>query len=267
MNWRKLIGLAVMTAAGELFAAPPPSVAQGLVPEVSPVLRLFPRAVTFMQTFDDDSLLPDVGMPPANWREPAAEFVDGGVRGRCLAAGGTWLANDRFGEPLVDTTVPGTAICWVRYMEEQPAGQLAKDEPGFTFFCTHQDQKPKAGRILAMKSHRHGDMFVMYEYYTDRRKTASARQDSTFRNWKPGVWRMVVFCWTQNQIGMSIDGLPFDMQSYDKRLGSVAGFGFEAPAVNGKSRFFQIDECAILNRKISNKGVKRLYDEYQKGLR
>ena len=223
---------------------------------VNPLLTLFPRELVFLQTFDDDSMLPQVGAPAASWREPAAVFADGGVIGRCLSAGGAWFADDAFGEPMLDTTGSGTMVCWVRYVEEVAPGAV----PPIFFFSAHLAQSPKPGKLLCFKQGNDPDMVAMHESYTaDRRVAAGARAESSYGKWPRGEWRMVAMSWTPEKIGISLNGSSFAEVPHDRAIGSATGFAFVAPPVKGAGRFYQIDECAILSRKLTDAEIAAVH--------
>ena len=226
-----------------------------IIAAVNPLLTLFPGDLVFLQTFDDGSLLPQVGVPATSWREPPAEFADGGVIGRCLAAGGARFSEDAFGAPILDTTGSGTMVCWVRYV-----GEVSSDaEPPIFFFTAHLAQTPKPGRLLCFKQAGNPDMVALYESYTDRRITAGARIESSYLKWPRGEWRMVAMSWTPEKIGISVGGSPFAEVPYGRALGKASSFSFAAPAVSDKKRFYQIDECAILSRKLTDAEITAVH--------
>ena len=168
---------------------------------VNPLLTLFPRELVFLQTFDDDSMLPQVGVPAASWREPAAEFADGGVLGRCLSAGSSWFTADAFGAPMLDTTGSGTMVCWVRYVDAVAPGAV----PPIFFFSAHLAQSPKPGKLLCFKQGNDPDMVAMHESYTaDRRVAAGARAESSYGKWLRGEWRMVAMSLIERFLGTKL---------------------------------------------------------------
>lgn len=223
---------------------------------VNPLLTLFPGDLVFLQTFDDGSLLPQVGAPAKSWREPPAEFAADGVIGQCLAAGGARFSEDAFGAPILDTTGSGTMVCWVRYVEEVAPGAV----PPIFFFSAHLAQSPKPGKLLCFKQGNDPDMVAMHESYTaDRRVAAGARAESSYGKWPRGEWRMVAMSWTPEKIGISLNGSSFAEVPHDRAIGRATGFAFVAPPVKGAGRFYQIDECAILSRKLTDAEIAAVH--------
>ena len=250
-SWRKC-GVACFAAVAVLLHA---SCAFAFAAAVNPLLTLFPGDLVFLQTFDDGSLLPQVGAPAKSWREPPAEFAADGVIGQCLAAGGARFSEDAFGAPILDTTGSGTVVCWVRYVDEVAPGA----EPPIFFFTAQLAQTPKPGRLLCFKQRRDPDMVAMYECHTDRRIAAGARIKSSYRDWPRGEWRMVAMSWTPERIGISVGGSPFTEVPYDRALGRASSFSFAAPPPSDKKRFYQIDECAILSRKLTDAEIAAVH--------
>lgn len=229
---------------------------------VNPLLTLFPGDLVFLQTFDDDSLLPQVGAPAASWRETPAEFADGGVLGRCLSAGGSWFAADAFGAPILDTTGSGTMVCWVRYVEDVAPGA----SPPIFFFSAHLAQSPKPGKLLCFKQGNDPDMVAMHESYNaNRRIAAGARIESPYGKWRRGTWRMVAMSWTPETIGISLNGSPFTEVPHDRVIGRASGFAFAAPPVKGPGRFYQVDECALLSRRLTDAEIAAVYAAFVEG--
>lgn len=226
----------------------------------NPIYRLFPAEITYLQHFDDGTGFPDVGtVDRTRQKASQLEFAEGGVFGNCLAAGEVSGDFDASGRPFIDLAGSGTVICWVRYMEDVPEGK----NPGITYFSCALDPDPKTWRrLLMMKQSGIGWMNFFYEYVTDKRYVVCANTDLSFKHWKKGEWKMTVATWTQDKIGFSQDGAPLVETAYEEKLAPMKGrFAIVAPAVGGKGRFYQVDEFAILNRKLSNEEIRTLYDE------
>ena len=227
----------------------------------NPVYKLFPDDLTFLLTFDDGTAQPEVGAvaaPAKPPKTPSYETVEDGVFGRALSAGRLEFARDMDGKSLLDLSASGTVVCWIRYMNPVPKGQ----NPGITFFSATLDKTATRsfGRILMMKQQGASLMNAFYEYVTDKRHAVDVNRGCSYANWKPGEWKMCVMTWTQDKLGLSLDGAPVYEQAYSERFGTVWRFTLVAPDIRGTARGYQLDEVAILDRKLSDEEIKCLYD-------
>ena len=228
----------------------------------NPVYTLFPDDLTFLLTFDDGTAQPEVGAvaaPAKPPKTPSYETVEGGVFGRALSAGRLEFARDMDGKSLLDLSASGTVVCWIRYMNPVPKGQ----NPGMTFFQVSLDKTPTRsfGRIIMMKQQSISWMNAFYEYVTDKRRSVAANTNCSYTNWKPGVWKMCVMTWTQDKIGFSQDGAPIYEQAYSEKFGTAWRFVLSGPEIREKGRGYQLDELAILDRKLSNEEIRTLYEK------
>jgi len=231
----------------------------------NPVYTMFPDNLIFLLTFDDGTCQPEVGAvaaPAKPPKKPTCETAEGGVFGRALSAadgGRVEFTKDMDGQPLLDLSASGTVVCWIRYMNPVPKGK----NPGITFFSIGLGKTPTRsyGRLLMMKQADISWMNAFYEYVTDKRRTVAANTGCSYATWKPGVWKMCVMTWTQDKIGFSQDGAPVYEQAYSEKFGPFWRFTLSAPDLRKDSRGFQLDEFAILDRKLTDAEIKALYDE------
>lgn len=250
MNKLLLTGVAACAAGSALAFA-----------KVNPIPKMFPQNLTFLATFDDGTANPDVGVisPKA---VPPCETADGGVIGKCLASRRCSYALDIDGKPFMDTLASGTVICWVRYVEDPPEGK----RPGIFFFdaAMKNDARGKQRRLMMMQQADVSRMNALYQCMTDKMQSATATTRNDYREWKKGVWKMCVMTWTQDKIGFSHDGAPLYEVALGESFTELSSFTICAPdpAYNGKSRFFQVDECAILNRKLTDSEIKEVHSRF-----
>ena len=244
---------AALSAGMSLLAARPAASAP-----VNPLYRMFPNDIRLLLSFDDGTIQPDVGAVSPGKGRPAVETSEGGVIGRCLSAGRVaFPPEDMFGKPLVDFDGPGTVICWVRYVEGVPKGK----NPGITFFSAHfkPTEKCPSKRLIMMKQGGASCMNAFYEYFTDKRHWATAITPCDYGKWPLGEWRMCVMTWTAEKIGFSKNGEPLVEEAYGDRFGELSGFAVSAPAINDPGRFYQIDEFAVLGRKLTDAEIRTVY--------
>lgn len=246
---RLLVALALMSVVGAVRAAE------------NPIYTMFPDELTFFLSFDAGTTQPDVGAvaaPAKPSKVPSYETVEDGVFGRALSAGRVEFTRDMDGKRLLDLSASGTVVCWIRYMNPVPKGQ----NPGITFFSATLDKTATRsfGRILMMKQQGASLMNAFYEYVTDKRRAVDVNRGCSYANWKPGEWKMCVMTWTQDKLGLSLDGAPVYEQAYSERFGTVWRFTLVAPDIRGTARGYQLDEVAILDRKLSDEEIKCLYD-------
>ena len=228
----------------------------------NPIVRMFPLHVVYRQGFDDATLMPDVGRVAKVQDAASCEFAEGGVFGRCLSAGRVRLGRDADGRSFMDTQTAGTAVCWVRYVQDPPEGRRT----GFTFLIGDMVAPPgQRGRLLALKLHDNGIVFLFENFVGKKRITASAMTAISFEDWKKNEWRMFAFSWGGGKIGISQNGADFSEVPCERRLLPLAdGIEIRAPEVKERSRLYQIDEFAVLDRKLTNNEVLELYRETMK---
>ena len=56
--------------------------------------------------------------------------------------------------------------------------------------------------------------------------------------------------------------VPLMEEAYGDRFGELSCFAVSAPAINGSSRFYQIDEFAVLGRKLTDAEIRMVYDAF-----
>lgn len=228
----------------------------------NPIMRLFPADVVYRQGFDDGTLIPDVGRVAKTPDPKRCEFAEGGVFGRCLSAGSVHFGRDADGLPLMDTQVPGTAVFWVRYVEDPPEGR----KTGFIWFIADMvAPEGQRGRLMALKLHDNGIIFLFEYYIGKKRFTASAQTGISYEEWQKGEWRMFAVSWDGDKLGLSQNGMDFNEVPYNLRLLPLQdGIELRAPGLREKGRFYQLDEFAVLDRKLSNAEIRKLYVETMK---
>ena len=225
----------------------------------NPIFRMFPEELTYMQSFDDGTLVPEVGVVKKVQDPSTCKFADGGVFGKCLAAGDVAYPNAAGGEPLMDTRAPGTLICWVRYLEEPKKGEWT----GFQFFLAGLNGPGEPKKTLYFMKLNDRAMSFLYERYNaeGKRFPKSASSGVLFADWPKGRWRMLAATWGGGELGISQNGSPFVKMAYDEPLGEHKGdVRIRAPFLREKGRFYQVDEVAVLNRKLTDGEIRALYD-------
>lgn len=230
----------------------------------NPLLEMFGDSVTLFVPFDDGTCAPAAGELTPLAAQTGGVIEPGGIFGKRLAAGSVRFALDRAGRETLDTTVPGTVLCWVRAEYVPPKTGL---EPAMIFF-TAQSKDAKR-KLYGMKrggtKWGWGPVETFYEVFTTRggRTVCYASRDLPMTRWTPGRWYLTAMTWTPEMIGFSLDGGPFTFASYRNALGSFDGsFGWLAPSVAqgvGK-RLYSIDDCAVLNRAIKDDEIRCYYE-------
>ena len=248
-GWVAGLAVAVLAGASEAAAG-------------NPIVRLFPRHVAYRQGFDDGTLIPDIGRVAKLSDPTRCEFAPGGVFGRCLSAGRVTFDRDEDGVPFMDTLTAGTIVCWIRYVQDPPEGR----QTGFIFFMGDMVAPAgERGKLMALKLHDNGMLFL-FEYYVGKKRiTASAISGISFEEWRKNEWRMFAFSWGGNTIGISQNGGDFEEVACERKLLPMAdGIEICAPELKEKGRFYQLDEFAILDRRLTNGEVLALYTETMK---
>lgn len=247
----RLLAMAIFLSAAPFAAAAP----------ANPLYRMFPDDIRVLLSFDDGTIQPDVGAVAPQKGRPAFETAEGGVVGRCLSAGRVAFPPlDMYGKPLIDFEASGTVICWVRYVEAIPKGK----NPGITFFnaAFKPTEKCPNKRLIMMKQGGASCMNAFYEYFTDKRHWATAVVPCEYKDWPAGEWRMCVMTWTREKVGYSKNGEPLVESPYGEKFGELSHFAVSAPHVGDKSRFYQVDEFAVLGRKLSDAEIRAVYDAF-----
>lgn len=227
----------------------------------NPIPRMFPQDLTFLATFDDGTAQPDVGTIAAKAVSPC-ETAEDGVIGRCLAYNHCRYSVDVDGQPLLDTLSSGTMICWIRYVEDPPAGKY----PGFSVFdiSMKNSETGKGRRLLVQQQADVNRLNALYECRTDKLNAYFASSRNHYRDWPKGQWKMCVLTWTRDKIGISHDGAPLYEVAIGNDLSELSHFTICAPAKGyNKTRFYQIDECAVLKRKLTDDEIKAVYNAFR----
>ena len=255
-------------------------IAKELATPLNPIVTDFSRELTFHLDFDDGTVQPAVGKTTIP-REKRDNF-----RMVKSELGGQALVNGQFGypqdpsAPLLDTSKPGTVICWVKLnREQQPVVRgLQKWECGSTFFDVIG---PGGTQFLIMKSSSmewgRGTMtfYVNWKDIGGKLKTASVAARASFVDWKVGEWKMVAAAWTAEKLYVSVDGKPFNAAPLAEPLRRYAGpvyvtatYWVDAkPKSKTEPGLFTVDEVSILNRKLTDDEIKSVYDKMSARLR
>ena len=231
----------------------------------NPLCRMFPDDILVLLTFDDGTVQPEVGVLPSSGRPPAFETADGGVSGRCLSAARVAFPPvDAYGKPLIDFEASGTVICWVRYVDSVPKGK----NPAITFFSAgfRPEGRCSFKRLIMMKQGGASCMDAFYEYVTDKRHAASAVVPCDYASWPRGEWWMCAMTWTREKIGFSKNGEPVVEKAYGEKFGVPSHFAVSAPSVSESGRFYQVDEFAVLNRKLTDAEIRAVYEAWRPGI-
>lgn len=228
---------------------------------------MFPANVVYRQSFDDGSLVPDIGRVERPQDPKTCEFAEGGVFGKCLAAGSVRFDRDADGEPFMNTISSGTVICWVRYVMDPPQGERT----GFEFLLADVDAPAgQRGRLMMLKLRDCG-LAGLYEYFEGSKRQAKSvittiSYARSWQNpWPKGEWRMFAMTWGGGWLSISQNGADFQTCVLDRRLLPLKyGCELRAPGIRGKDRFYQLDEFTILNRALTKDELHRLYEETMK---
>ena len=236
----------------------------------NPIVEMFPRELTFLSTFDDGTLEPSLGKTTKGKAFKDFALDDDGVFGKALVSGYFSYAQDKI-RPLVDTSKPGTLICWVRLnVELKPNRQgLITYEPGFTFI----DLLGPDGSLLVKKSDTHSwgkgamQVFACTKDKFGKSRMCNASAACTCTDWKVGEWRMVAAAWTAEKLYISVNGRPFSSSPLAAPLKPHLGpfylqvkmWRHKDAAADAKAGGYAVDEVAALNRKLSDEEVAALY--------
>ena len=241
---------------------------------LNPIVDDFSRELTFHLDFDDGTVQPAVGKTTIPREKRDCFRMDES------ALGGKALVNGQFGYPqdssvpLLDTSKPGTVICWVKLNRAQePVNQgLLKLERGSTFF---EVIGPDGTQFLIMKSSSmvwgRGAMsfYVNWKDGGGGLKSSSVAARASFVDWKVGEWKMVAAAWTAEKLYVSVDGKPFNSAPLVEPLRRYAGPVYvtatywidEKPKTKTEPGLFTVDEVSILNRKLTNDEIKSVYEK------
>ena len=231
----------------------------------SPVTELYPGHTTFYLNFDDGTGAPSVGDVKAQGKPLVGEGGMFGSKG--LLAGGPRYSLPK-GQKVFDTKKPGTLVFWLKLVEKPT--EIPKYEPGETFFSA--DWSPTR-RILVFRQGNLGwggagiDGFFEGKAPDGKRVTARVGQrgKGTMKTWEVGEWHMCAFVWRPDGLEFSWDGLPFAKTVNREVLGAFSGaIRFGLYPIKGKeTSHYVMDECSILDFKLSDDQVKELHDEYR----
>ena len=230
----------------------------------SPVTELYPGHTTFYLNFDDGTGTPSVGDVKAQGKPLIGEGGMFGSKG--LLAGGPRYSLPK-GQKILNTARPGTLVFWLKLAEKPETPP--KFEPGETFF--NADWCPTK-RILVFKQGNLGwggaSIDAFFEGKKPDGKRATARvgcRAGSMKNWEVGDWHMCAAVWRPDGFEFSWDGAPFQKTVCSETLGAFAGWmGFGLCPVKGKeTSHYVMDECSILDFKLSDDQVKELHDEYR----
>ena len=235
------------------------------LPAENPLLAMFGENVTLFVPFDDGTVNPSVGELAPQPSKVAPVIASGGMFGRRLVAGSVTFRLNREGQEVLDTSVPGTVLCWVR-TEFVP--ERTKYEPALRFFIAQS--KDVKRKLYGMKRggvlwDDWGPIETFYETFDaqGKRDFCNASYRAPITKWVPGEWRLAAVSWTPEMIGFSLDGRPFVRTTYQTALGALDGsFWWQASdcALPPEKRLYSIDDCAVLDRNLTDDEIRRYYE-------
>ncbi|MBQ2632086.1 MAG: hypothetical protein IJG13_20610 [Kiritimatiellae bacterium] len=238
----------------------------------NPVTRLFPQDLSFHVTFDDETVNPSLGATPITRvsKRPQGGFAFAdGLFGKGLTVGWPGWKIDP-GNPIIDMSRPGTAVCWVKLVKTpKPRDAIGRKwEAGGGFFSVRDD---KGNAYLFGKSTDCGvgNGQVWFHCFVKRengmRVNTWCARSCSVDDWTEGTWRMFAFSWTADALCVSIDGAPFAAHPCPLPLGELkpTTLSFRGVAY-GKPGWWLVDECSVLTRKLSDEEVRTLYEKTKK---
>ena len=243
--------------------------------KVNPVLDLFPRDVTFHLDFNDGTVNPVVGLTEIRKDFDGAALEDGLFGKACVAGWFRYMQDER--SPLIDTTRPGTVVCWVKLRREAPQVDVGKREmplePGANFF--HLDGPDQ--RFLTFRKSfdlywKSGAIWFLHgglDHETGKRFQSSAQQHCSFVGWQVGEWRMMAAAWTADALYVSVNGRPYSKAMCTPLVAMTRPLWLRVNNIYDKKNrstngLVAIDEFTIFSKKLSETELKDLYERTKK---
>jgi hypothetical protein len=223
---------------------------------VNPVIEKFGDRLIFHVNFDDEVCLPAVA---ASEKSIHSEFKDSrfvpGLLGKALYIGRVvYKAKDN-----LDLSRPGTLMFWIAPHQWT---KLEIEPYLFPFIAWTGDTKIILGRQKAPW----GKTRIYVNVETAERKdwvSAGVDNVGSGRDWKNGEWHMIAVTWTPESIGISVDGRPVQEKTLKKPLakGTSEWMMLACQLDDTGSTQILLDEFSVLDRKLTNDELKKLYEE------
>jgi opacity protein-like surface antigen len=223
---------------------------------VNPVMEKFADHISLYVNFDDETVNPALAGGEKTLKAPPRNpgFAPG-LFGKALR-----LGSASYHCPgNIDFSKPGTLIYWMAPAGEWPVE--GKYPYLFPFVAFPGDSKIVMGR----QAGDYGKTRIYLNVETPERKdwVGNGIAGGSGRDWAKDSWHMIVFSWTPESTGISVDGKPVNEVALKRPLAKGEGewFAFTTQLKDDSVHQVMIDEITVLNRKLSDEEVKSLYDE------
>ena len=227
-----------------------------------PVAELYGPHLTLLNDFDDGTVAPSVGGLTGQAKD--CQFSAEGVGGSTALACGSVSYSISAAQKVFDTARPGSVVFWTK-LTALPDPPPAKEPSVYPFMFNNYNVK----RLFVFRQNDlnwgSAPLSVYYEYTRPEGGRYVARSDisaGSLKQWTVGGWHLVAMTHTADGIALSFDGSPFKETMLTERMGSLGGqLQFSTYGASSTTKC-AIDDCAVLDFKLSDEQVKELYDEY-----
>ena len=218
-----------------------------------PITELYKSHLTYFEDFGTEAI-----------SNSSREIAAVGLFGTMGLKRGSTNMYLKVGQTALDTTRAGTILYWVKKCAT-PEPVSFSGNSGYEPSNTHMlfQWHPQKRYMLyrqAGATWGNGQIYMFFEWYNEnnQRKTASVSYPGSIANWKEGEWHLVASQFTPNTASISVDGQAFKSVQLPTTLGAFTGnWFFQAHT------YEDLDDCAVLDFKMSDDQIKELYDEYQ----
>ena len=219
-----------------------------------PILKNFVENVSLYLIFTKDTPGLQIGPDTLKIQKSDNFKTSDGRRGDACDLGKVTLK----APGLVDFSGSGTVILWVS--PTNWSDKKDKEMPYILPFTASNGQ-------TTMLAGRQGETSKIYAHVIlpEKKKVHLAFYGAT-RTWLDGSWHMLAVNWSPDSMGFSVDGSEFCSQSLNSPLPGGAANTIAVGNNIGDSSLpnLKVDEFAVLNRKLTNGEVKKLYDDSPK---
>lgn len=228
----------------------------------NPVYKLFPSAVLFHVSFDNDSGEAEFasGRSEPVKKSGGVAYGEGVFGGKSLASGE--LRYDALKN--LDFTRPGSIIFWISasgWPSERPADGK---EPGFKVLHVYgKDYEFIMGKMGGQPA---GVAHMNFYFQYPPPKKPSCCINFNTAAFRPGEWKMLVASWSPETLSNSVNLRTENGGKPLIRTPTVSFVIGSSPEKNPRYPVL-VDEVVVLNRALSGEEVKTLYEESLKLLK
>lgn len=238
---------------------------------INPVLTLFPVAITFYVSFDDESCNANMAAgDPAPFKIQGEATYIKGAFGKALVTGRAIYKAAK----NIDITAPGSLIFWIALHDWPEVKGVLDKEPAFEAFRVNGKSPHYMLSVGKMGGQKWGTSHLnTYLYYPGSKikvDSCIVWNQGNVKSWGNDKWHMIVVTWEPNGISYSVDQKKPQYKVLQQPISNPAsefmfGTTSKSSAHSGPKIF--IDELIILNKALSEEEIKLIYSHSKKNFK